>query len=213
MVKYMITNGHGSYIRLDQFTNKYVPVKCMSLGDVWDQRHIATNILKNCLGKKDRRKYKILEIDSNDNPGKSFKTVSDSRKEKEAFAKSVAAKDIGQDRSEKWSSGVGAIHELVKDAEERREELSSELAEVEKEILDIRHYIEFTSLNAYQGWLACNMLKNRLMERRRIKNELEVITALGNCKITSDMMADIENAIDAMKNKKYTPRVLFELFK
>ena len=86
------------------------------------------------------------------------------------------------------------------------------LSEVDKEISDINHYIEFGKFNAYQGWLAFNMLRHRLRKRRKIKNELLVIQQLGDSKITSSMLQAIKKSIAEMDNRKYIPRVLNELF-
>ena len=56
------------------------------------------------------------------------------------------------------------------------------------------------------------MLQNRLKKRRKIKNELQVLTQLGDCKIDSSMLVDITKAIEDMNNRIYTPRILTELF-
>ena len=65
---------------------------------------------------------------------------------------------------------------------------------------------------AYRGWLAFNMLRHRLKKRRKIKDELQVLQQLGECKITSSMLVDIKNAISELGNRQYVPRVLTALF-
>ena len=126
--------------------------------------------------------------------------------------KTIASEKPAESQTEKWVSGAETLTEFVMDAEKRKEELVGLLSEVDKEISDINHYIEFGKFNAYQGWLAFTMLQNRLRKRRKIKDELSVINQLGECKITSDMMIDIKNAIAELGNRKYAPRVLTQLF-
>lgn len=94
----------------------------------------------------------------------------------------------------------------------RRNELSCELSKVDKEISDIHHYIEFYSMSASRGYKMAKMLKDRLIRRRAIKDETEMLNRIsvmtvghiGNGKGRSDL--------DKLKNKQYTPRILTELF-
>lgn len=212
MTYYVITDGHGTYIRKDSFSRKYVPVRNEVCAEKFDQRSKAANILKNALGKNIRNGYKIEErfvvghIDETES--KCLPVTCDKNK----VVKELANEPIPDDQIEKWTSGVENIVEFITDAEKRKEVLTSQLSEVDKEITDIHHYIEFGRFNAYQGWLAFNMLRQRLKKRRRIKDELRIIVEIGECKITSDMMIDINNAINRLSNKRYVPRVLTQLF-
>lgn len=213
MVEYLLTDGHGSYIRHDTFSGKYVAVRNEVLAERWEQRSKAQNILKNGLAKQLRKKYHIQEID-------------DVQKESEKIQKETIKSDlhidkvkeiIGEDcnysRLEKWKEGLNSIKDFALDAEECKEELFKSMSDIDKEITDIQHYIEFNNMNVYQGWLAYKMLQNRLKKRRKIKNELQVLTQLGNCKIDSFMLTDVIKAIENMNNRIYTPRILTELFK
>lgn len=205
----MITDGNGSYIRKDEFSGKYVPVRNASFADRFDQRCKAANILKNAIGKNIRNQYKVVDIEEDVAPIKpTIKEVNN----KNLVAKTIANETHAESQKEKWVSGTEKLTEFVMDAENRKEELIGKLSEVDKEISDINHYIEFGKFNAYQGWLAFSMLQNRLRKRRKIKDELSIINQLGECKITSNMMIDIKNAIAELGNRKYTPRVLTQLF-
>ena len=57
------------------------------------------------------------------------------------------------------------------------------------------------------------MLRNRLKKRRKIKDELQVLFQLGECKMNSEMLNDVESVILDMNNREYRPRILTELFK
>lgn len=216
MVRYVLTDGHGSFIRHDTYSGKYVPVRNETLAEKWEQRNKAQNILKNGLTKQLKKKFHIDSID--DGIGISG-TEKDVTAEKDAIqnlhideVKKIIDDDYRDTQLDKWESGIESMTEFVQDAETRKEYLSKEMSDIDKEIIDIQHYIEFNDMNAYQGWMAYKMLQNRLKKRRKIKNELQVLIQLGNCKIDSSMIGDIKNAINEMNNRIYTPRVLKQLF-
>lgn len=212
MIFYVITDGHGSYIRKDEFSGKYVPVRNASFAERFEQRCKAANVLKNAIGKNIRSKYKVVDIEEETAPIMPTVREVNSTSNKDQVVKTIASEKPAESQTEKWVSGAETLTEFVMDAEKRKEELVGLLSEVDKEISDINHYIEFGKFNAYQGWLAFTMLQNRLKKRRKIKDELSVINQLGECKITSDMMIDIKNAIAELGNRKYAPRVLTQLF-
>lgn len=218
LVEYLLTDGHGSYIRHDTYSGKYVPVRNEALAEKWEQRSKAQNILKNGLAKQLRKKYHIQDVDDGTGICNVQKESEDTTKEAVVAdlhidkVKEIIDKDCNESQLEKWKTGLDSIKDFVLDAEERKEELSKAMSDIDKEITDIQHYIEFNNMNAYQGWLAYKMLQNRLKKRRKIKNELQVLTQLGDCKIDSSMLVDITKAIEDMNNRIYTPRILTELF-
>lgn len=93
-----------------------------------------------------------------------------------------------------------------------QEQLRNDLSLVDKEICDIQHYIEFFSLDAAKGYKMYRMLKERLIRRRSIKEEL----AKTHCFVSgnSDDFATgrICQQLQSMNHRMYTPRVLDELF-
>ena len=211
MIYYVLTNGNGYYIRKDEFSKKFVPVRNEKLAEKWTQRAKASNVLNNALPKNIRGNYRILEVQEEDvvPPKPQEQEVT---KPKDEAARAIANESLGDDQLGKWSTGISSMAEFVMDAEQRKDELIQKLSEVDKEITDINHYIEFGKFNAYQGWLAFNMLRHRLKKRRKIKDELQVLQKLGECKITSSMLVDIKNAIGELSNRQYVPRVLTALF-
>ena len=63
-------------------------------------------------------------------------------------------------------------------SQERVQELALRQSEADKVVSDIYHYIETTNLNACQGYKAYKKLQAALIERRRIKNEQEVVAQI-----------------------------------
>lgn len=104
------------------------------------------------------------------------------------------------------------LEALGADIRARKRELSTELSKVDKEITDIRHYIEFYPLSASKGYQMAKLMKDCLIKRREIKDEIELLERIqvmtvghiGNGKGRDDLCK--------LTEKHYQPRVLKELF-
>lgn len=116
------------------------------------------------------------------------------------------------DNIQRWIDRISDLNGLAKDATDRKDVLSKELSDVEKEIQDCLHYIEFTNLNAAQGYKAYKILKDRRVKRRSIKNELQVLGIILGKKISETATDEIMKCIEGLDNRQYAPRVLQELF-
>ena len=213
MPRFMITDGHGLYLRRDVSGN-YVPVRNKALGDVWEQRGKVSNVLSNCISKNLRNRYRIIEIEDAIIPKSEEITnrINMVIKSKDDVAKRIGNEPIEDNQLSNLSVNIDNFAGFVQNAEQRKEVLVTALSDVDKEISDINHYIEFGQFNAYQGWLAFNMLRGRLKKRRKVKDELQILTQLGECKVNSSMIANIKSAIGKLSSREYQPRKLNELF-
>ena len=211
MIVYMISDGKGTYLRKD-FAGKYSPVRNEALGDTWEQRSKAKNVLDNQLNRNIRNRYHVVEIEVPD-VKKIVNNTETVSKHSAETVKQITNEEIEDDQIDKWENGINSLSTFVHDLEERKENLNNKLSDVDKEIIDIQHYIEFGgNFNAYEGWLAFSMLRHRLRKRRKIKNELHVVTQLCECKINSSMLSNIKDAIHELDDRVYTPRKLTNLF-
>lgn len=104
------------------------------------------------------------------------------------------------------------LEELSKSIRQRRKELNSELSRIDKEISDIRHYIEFYPLSASKGYKMAKMLKDCLVDRREIKNEQEVLNRICMMNVGHIGNGKGRDDLDKLLDKHYTPRVLSDLF-
>lgn len=104
------------------------------------------------------------------------------------------------------------LERLTQEIVRRKRELNSQLSRVDKEISDIRHYIEFYPLNACRGYEMAKMLKDCLIERREIKNEAEALDRISRMNIGLIGNGGGRSALEKVKDKQYRPRVLVELF-
>lgn len=87
-------------------------------------------------------------------------------------------------------------------------------SEIDKEITDIHHAIELNNNDAIKMMKLYKMLKDRLVARRIIKNELAVIHSLkslkGNCQKNFNNTEKLIKVVNGQRS--YTPRSLNRLF-
>lgn len=94
----------------------------------------------------------------------------------------------------------------------RKKFLELELLEIEREITDIYHVMEFYNLDAAKGYKIYKMMQERLIRRRKNKDEtlkIDYILCGGIKGLTSKQT---RKQFDAMENRQYQPRALKELF-
>ena len=202
MIVYVLADGAGRYIRKDNGTGKYVSVKGEKYALQFQSADNALKILYNSVPKTIRDNFGVEEIQIED-----VKTTKDM-----SVVKSIINKNIIDDEIASWLSKVDAFVGFAESVETRIEELVELLSTTDKEICDIQHFIEFGKLNAYQGWLATSMLQNRLRQRRKFKDELAALNLIKGCKIESKSIENLHKAVDGLGERKYSPRVLSELF-
>lgn len=111
-----------------------------------------------------------------------------------------------------WLSTIMELNNAIKESHEQRKRLLRELSTVDKEICDVLHYIEFSNLNAAQGYQAYKMIKERRIKRRKIKNEIAIVELVTRKKISDSLVEDIKKKIISLNNQKYEPRILKGLF-
>lgn len=104
------------------------------------------------------------------------------------------------------------LEKLTHEARLRKLELNSALSKIDREKSDILHYIEFYPLNACQGYKMAKMLKDCLIERRKVKNEAEELDRISRMNVGFIGNGKGKAALAKVKEKQYRPRVLRELF-
>lgn len=84
--------------------------------------------------------------------------------------------------------------------------LNVSLSLVDKEIVDLEHYIELSFLNAAEGYKAFKKLQDKLIQRRHIKDQMDIINQMTAKGMSPDAFADIVKYIDRMESRCYFPR-------
>lgn len=104
-----------------------------------------------------------------------------------------------------------SLEKNTKDLKSYKDKRIHDLSIADQKITDINHYIEFNKLNACQGYKMSKLLQDTLKECREIKNELEILGQVNGFSMKSISNGKIKTACN-IKQKKYKPRVLKELF-
>lgn len=95
---------------------------------------------------------------------------------------------------------------------DQQEMLKLELSNIDLEISDILHYIEFHRFSACDGYKLAKMIQVASDKRREIKKQLEVINIFKTSTCTSISSGHLINKIDNVDDKIYRPRILNNLF-
>lgn len=200
MALYVVTDGHKNYIRRD-VNGKYVIARSRALADEYIEKWKAEKILRNNITPKKRKKFYVKEEDV-------------------GIANVATEKDTDNvDGDKTYHSQVDTIYKKVEDIknfihgfENRKNELSSFLSRIDKEIIDIQHYIEFTDIEDDDALSTYKMLKQRLKLRRQVKNELSIIGHMRECKMECSMIDSLSEMILNIDKKTYVPRIMTNLF-
>ena len=200
MAQYVITDG-TRWIMRDRY-GRYVPTSCEALADIFSNKQ-ATGIFQSNLSKALKSVFHVQKIDE---PPKLVKQISQ-KVAQESTEKVSVAENI-----QHWIDKIDGLNGLATEALHRKYELVQQLSKVDQELSDVNHYIEFCNLNAAQGYKAYKMIKDRRIERRSIKNELQILEIILSKKISETATDEIQKAIAGMDQRTYEPRVLNELF-
>ena len=92
-------------------------------------------------------------------------------------------------------------------------ELENQQKIIDLKINDYQHYIEFNKLSASLGYCAYSEFRNLLIDRRNIKNEIARINVFLKSFNNDIDFCSMENKLQQIDNQRYSPRILFDLFK
>lgn len=200
MSQYIITDGSRFIYR--NYSGKFVPTSTETMADIFT-KDMANKIYKNSLPKALKS---IFRVEKYDKPPKTVKQVSKNDLSQNT-EKVLVAENI-----QVWIDKINNINGLVAEALQRKEILERQLKNLEDEMLDIEHYIEFQNLNAAQGYKASKELKECRMKRRSVKNELAVINIILGQKIREMFSDEVYQGIKELDERIYKPRVRTDLF-
>jgi len=203
MVQYVITNGK-EYLRNE--SGKLVPVRDILLSEKFDSLYKATRVLNSSINKKKRKNYKVKEIDDS-NIQKRVDEKPDVKVINEIISATVTEADILG-----LANQLTEMRDGIVNVENRREELIVAVSDIDKQLTDIRHFIEFNDFETSIEHDVFRLEKAKYSERRAIKDELHIINALLDGKIKSIHVDEVLEVVNKMNERIYTPRVLTELF-
>ncbi len=114
-----------------------------------------------------------------------------------------------------WEEMLSNLCYMSNHMDEYQSNLNQMLSNVDKEICDIMHYLEFNDLCDTDMLEASRMLQERRRHRREIKDEMEKTALMRETFLDNAFGIKVHQSLDLMqrmKNRYYTPRKLNELF-
>ena len=165
----------------------------------------ANNVLQNMI--KPSNRYQFILIEATDEDPNAEVISSIQKKE----WKDTRFDDLDTD----WRGYLEDILSFASQLQQYKSNLSYMFSQVDKEICDIMHYIEFNNLDAANGYKVYKMLRECRLRRRKIKDEdykvNAVMQSLGGVDFQEKLKSSIVQ-IKGLENRMYQPRVLNELF-
>lgn len=95
----------------------------------------------------------------------------------------------------------------------RHQVLVEQESKYDRQKTDIEHYIEFNAgkLNACDGYKAYKLLQDTLLERRKVKDEIQMINVVRD-RMAAEDIANIEKKVKELEARTYEPREFAHLF-
>lgn len=108
---------------------------------------------------------------------------------------------------------ISIVADAVSKLNCRHQTLVEQESKYDRQKTDIEHYIEFNAgkLNARDGYKAYKLLQDILLERRKIKDEIQIINVVRN-RMAAEDIANIEDKVKELESRTYEPRELTYLF-
>lgn len=202
--EFVLTNG-TKFIKQDA-DGKYKQTTSIGLADIYDSYALADNIRKNSLPKSLSRTYRIIEIRDGELLLQAITPT-----EKKRTGEVVHFNNTFGDSE--WCKSFEGLDTLFERATKRGYELSQEVQDVDLEISDVVHYIEFNNLNAREGYKIYKRLNELLCKRRHLKFEQKIVSSINRNHKASDYISDIIATIKECTNDVYKPRIATDLFR
>lgn len=94
------------------------------------------------------------------------------------------------------------------------EDLATQLGDYNAQVVDILHYIEFSHLDACNGYLTFKKLQDVLIARRTVKEQMTIINKLENCSLIAEKINAANNQAKRTleESRLYCPRSDIDIF-
>ena len=194
---YVIKNYKNVYIRLNK---NGTPVTCAAHEKTLFEHSKAKNILDSLPKTLKKLKFTVEavpDIFSKENLNTNNETrVIEGRNY------------VVSDEIKQWVEKFGICDDILKEAQNRKNELNRALSEIDKEFVNIIHEIEFEGkIDLYGGWLERNMIKENRERRRHIKNELIVISSVLKMDLRNLDRDVVDKVVTGLTKRKFRYRV------
>ena len=112
---------------------------------------------------------------------------------------------------DKFVAQTSGFGQFLTTAVEQKPVLLKAIEQVDMEIMDIEHGIEFSKCNVVGGYQWYKMLREARQRRRTYKDALQCIEYVLDLEIKKGEVKNTARRCEGLKHRKYSPRVLTEL--
>lgn len=199
-MNYVIRNHKNVYIRLNSNGS---PITCTEQQKTLFEYSKAKNVLTSLPKTLKRLKFKVEPVPD---------IIQKQRVDKQTERKIIQSLNyIVPDNISHWIEKFGICDDILKEAEERKDELNRELSNIDKQFINLIHEIEFEGkIDLYGGWQERNKIKENREKRRTIKDELLIISNVLRMDFRDLDREVINRAVVGLANRKYTYRIIEE---
>ena len=196
---YVIRNYKGVYIRLN---HNGAPVTCAEHEKSLFEQSKAKNILDSLLKTLKRLNFKVEPI----------LDIGQNKLNSTADRKVIKNENyIIPDQITQWIEKFGICDDILKEAQERKEELSRLLSDVDKEFSNMVHKVELEEkIDMYGAWRERMEWQKNRRKRRKIKDELLIISNVLKMDFRNLDRSTIDKAVRGLAKRKFTYRVIEE---
>lgn len=199
-MNYVIRNCNDVYIRLNQ---NGAPVTCAAREKTLFEQSKAKNIFDSLPKTLRKLKFRVEAI-----PDIQTKEILNRNVKKRVIE---GGNYIVSDQIKQWVEKFGICDDILKEAQKRKTELNKELSEIDKEFVNIIHEIEFEGkVDLYGGWQERNKIKFNREKRRKIKDELLIISNVLRMDFRNLDRETVNKAVIGLANRKFAYRVVEE---
>lgn len=204
---YIITNNKN-YISISG--SKYRNVGNMSVATIFQDEDKANDAVKNMPKSFKNLGYRVVPIN--------METKTDSEGNEVSL---ISKEDFIENIPDKIREPLRAVLEAMKEYSDitktltpMEEALRIQQKEAETEIFDIEHAAElFPKLNCPKAYKIYQLLRDARIKRRKAKDALRIIEIVKEEGLVGVYTGKILSRIDGLyNNRKYSPRILTELF-
>lgn len=216
---YVITDGKR-YIK-QGMSGKHKLVENVAIADFWDSKNKAESVLYNSVPPYMRYSLFVCQID-----GATIEPVTKAEKELVERREKVRSTCNNSYNLSKYSFDEDSeVQSLIKGFEDVRKILErvsdkQQIKQLDERTLymdwvveDIKHYHGRKSLNAYDEFKLGRLEDKAIIKRISAKNQLEIAQKIHKyCDEIMEHIVDICDTINDVKNRRYVPRALIDLF-
>lgn len=181
-------------VYLGMSKNNYIPVKNINDAKKFPNEKNAMSMLLSCVPKILRQNYNWTTLEVEDKPSTKV---------------NLQYTHVDMDD---LKESIDSLSSKLSTLQGNKEWLLEEESNIDKQISDILHFIEFNSFSACEGYKLCKALQGLRLKRREVKNELELINIFNTHNCNHIANGNTNKAMAGLENKQYAPRVLTELF-